>query len=247
MGYGPESNHFVVELTYNYGIKSYELGNDFLGITIQSKEIIERAKKNDWAFEESQGRFVIEAPGGYKYNIINEPQSENKDPVKKLTLASSNLEKTIAYWNGILGLKILNKAKDIVSLAFDDNQCHLEFKDIGREVNHAKGYGRVAFEVPKACLPDIQKKIEDTRNTVLTPLISLDTPGKATVSVVILADPVSKVTYFGENIRDRILMSFNFQDKHEICFVDKEGFGELSAVDPKADAELTKHIKADKS
>ena len=28
-GYGPEDNHFVVELTYNYGIKEYKLGNDF--------------------------------------------------------------------------------------------------------------------------------------------------------------------------------------------------------------------------
>ena len=30
VGYGPEDNHFVTELTYNYGVKSYELGNDFL-------------------------------------------------------------------------------------------------------------------------------------------------------------------------------------------------------------------------
>ena len=29
VGYGAEDNHFVVELTYNYGIKSYILGNDF--------------------------------------------------------------------------------------------------------------------------------------------------------------------------------------------------------------------------
>jgi hypothetical protein len=28
-GYGPEDDHFVVELTYNYGIKEYKLGNDF--------------------------------------------------------------------------------------------------------------------------------------------------------------------------------------------------------------------------
>lgn len=26
IGYGPESTHFVLELTYNYGVKSYELG-----------------------------------------------------------------------------------------------------------------------------------------------------------------------------------------------------------------------------
>ena len=29
MGYGPENDHFVVELTYNYGIKHYEKGNEF--------------------------------------------------------------------------------------------------------------------------------------------------------------------------------------------------------------------------
>ena len=28
-GFGPEDDHFVVELTYNYGIKEYQLGNDF--------------------------------------------------------------------------------------------------------------------------------------------------------------------------------------------------------------------------
>lgn len=26
VGYGPESSHFVIELTYNYGVKSYEMG-----------------------------------------------------------------------------------------------------------------------------------------------------------------------------------------------------------------------------
>ena len=29
VGYGPEDAHFVVELTYNYGIKQYKKGDDF--------------------------------------------------------------------------------------------------------------------------------------------------------------------------------------------------------------------------
>lgn len=29
VGYGPEDDHFVVELTYNYGIGTYQMGNDF--------------------------------------------------------------------------------------------------------------------------------------------------------------------------------------------------------------------------
>lgn len=40
-------------------------------------------------------------------------------------------------------------------------------------------------------LPDIERKVKEAGQTILTPLVSLDTPGKATVEVVILADPVS--------------------------------------------------------
>ena len=34
--------------------------------------------------------------------------------------------------------------------------------------------------------------MQKTGNAILTPLVVLDTPGKATVEVVILADPVRK-------------------------------------------------------
>ena len=74
VGYGPEDSHFVIELTYNYGISHYEQGNDFRGIVIKSKEVIERAKSNNWPIQEENGKFVLQAPGGYKYYIINEPQ-----------------------------------------------------------------------------------------------------------------------------------------------------------------------------
>lgn len=39
IGYGPEDTHFVLELTYNYGVNHYESGNDFRGITIRSRKL----------------------------------------------------------------------------------------------------------------------------------------------------------------------------------------------------------------
>lgn len=60
---------------------------------------------------------------------------------------------------------------------------------------------------------------------ILTPLVSLDTPGKATVQVIILADP----------------------DGHEICFVGDEAFRELSKVDPEGNKLLDDAISGDKS
>ena len=41
-------------------------------------------------------------------------------------------------------------------------------------------------------LPAIEQSVKQAGQTILTPLVSLDTPGKATVEVVILADPVSQ-------------------------------------------------------
>jgi hypothetical protein len=40
-------------------------------------------------------------------------------------------------------------------------------------------------------LPDLEDLMKRESHSILTPLVSLDTPGKATVQVVILADPVS--------------------------------------------------------
>lgn len=40
-------------------------------------------------------------------------------------------------------------------------------------------------------LPDLEALMKMENQKILTALVSLDTPGKATVEVVILADPVS--------------------------------------------------------
>ena len=60
-------------------------------------------------------------------------------------------------------------------------------------VDFASAFGRIAFSCLGNELPEIEKKAKDSGNTILTPLVSLDTPGKATVQVVILADPVSNI------------------------------------------------------
>jgi len=42
-------------------------------------------------------------------------------------------------------------------------------------------------------LPNIEALMKKENQKILTPLVSLDTPGKATVQVIILADPVSNI------------------------------------------------------
>ncbi|XP_035210557.1 glyoxalase domain-containing protein 4-like isoform X1 [Stegodyphus dumicola] len=225
IGYGPEDNHFVAELTYNYGIKSYKLGNDFMGITLKSDSIIDKAKKHDWPVKEENDLKFVEAPGGYRYFIVDEVQLDDSDPVKKVTLACSNLQKSTEFWCDILNMKKYGEEDNSVILGYSEEQCKLELREIGKPVNHEQAFGRIAFSCPTDELAGIQEQVKTAGCKILTPLISLDTPGKATVHVVILADP----------------------DGHEICFVGDEAFRELSKVDPKAEGLLNDAIAADKS
>ncbi|XP_064425179.1 glyoxalase domain-containing protein 4 [Latimeria chalumnae] len=227
VGFGSEDDHFVVELTYNYRVGDYRLGNDFLGITLQSSQAISNARKLGWPLTEvTKGLFETRAPGGYKFYLIDK-EPPKTDPVLKVTLAVSDLPRSIHYWSNLLGMTVYetDKTKKTALLGYTESQCRLQLQDIGGPVDHGTAFGRIAFSCPREELPNIEAQIKNENQTILTPLISLDTPGKATVEVVILADP----------------------DGHEICFVGDEAFRELSQTDPKGSQKLDEAMAADKS
>lgn len=224
IGYGPESSHFVIELTYNYGVKSYDLGNDFGGITIKSKEILDRAKELNYPISETdKGESFLTSPDGYKVFVQPFPQPSDSDPVVQVELNVTNLEKSKQYWHNTLRMNLIKEESKFNILSYGNNQASLKLKEISDPLNRAKAYGRIAFAVPKAIQPKIDETVKAIQGTILTPLITLDTPGKASVTVIILADP----------------------DGHEICFVDEEGFSELSAMEEDGDVRLEKYIKKD--
>ncbi|KAG9330335.1 hypothetical protein JZ751_025676 [Albula glossodonta] len=227
VGFGPEDDHFVMELTYNYGVGEYRLGNDFQGLTLQSSQAVSNARRLGWPLSEAgEGLYLAEAPGGYRFYLLDKEQP-SKDPVQKVCLAVSDLQRSTHYWSSLLGMQVYekNEDKNTVLLGFGQNQCKLELKHIGGAVDHGTAFGRIAFSCPKEQLPDIEALMKKEGQKILTPLVSLDTPGKATVQVVILADP----------------------DDHEICFVGDEAFRELSMVDPNGESLLDKAMAADKS
>ncbi|XP_043853523.1 glyoxalase domain-containing protein 4-like [Dromiciops gliroides] len=204
VGYGPEDNHFVAELTYNYGTGDYHLGNDFLGLTLVSSQAVTNAKKSEWPLcEVAEGVFETEAPGGYKFFLKNHSQPPS-DPVLKVTLAVSDLSTSLHYWSDLLGMRVYEKDEEPqrALLGYADKQCKLELQGIKGAVDHGSAFGRIAFSCPKKELPDIEALMKKENQKILTPLVSPDTPGKATVQVVILADP----------------------DGHKICFVGDEAF-----------------------
>ncbi|XP_035648109.1 glyoxalase domain-containing protein 4-like isoform X3 [Oncorhynchus keta] len=197
VGFGPEDDHFAAELTYNYGVGEYRLGNDFLGLTLQSSQAVSNAKRLGWPLTEvGKALYLAEAPGGYRFYLVDKEQPPN-DPVQKVCLAVSDLQKSTHYWSSLLGMKVIERHEEkTVLMGFADTQ-----------------------------LADLEALMTKENQKILTPLVSLDTPGKATVEVVILADP----------------------DAHEICFVGDEAFRQLSQMDPSGNALLDKAMAEDKS
>ncbi|KAK2509716.1 hypothetical protein MC885_019977, partial [Smutsia gigantea] len=195
-----------------------ELISPSRGITLASSQAVSNARKLEWPLTEvAEGVFETEAPGGYKFFLRNcsPPQSV------------SDLQKSLNYWSHLLGMNIYEKdeEKQRALLGYADNQCKLELQGIEGTVDHAAAFGRIAFSCPQKELPDLEDLMKRENQKILTPLVSLDTPGKATVQVVILADP----------------------DGHEICFVGDEAFRELSKMDPEGNKLLDDAMTADKS
>jgi len=223
VGYGPEDNHFVVELTYNYGVKSYKLGNDFGCIAVHDCGILERAQKKNWPIQESaEGKFVS-APDGYKFKIL-EKTNPNSDPVEYVSINVTDLHKSVDFWSNLLAMKVLEQSAQSALLSYGGPH-KLQLVHSAQPIDHAEAYGRVAFsctETPKGAEDIIGTH---KKGHILKPYVSLDTPGKATVQVVILGDP----------------------DGYEICFVNDQGFRALSKLDPAAPKLLEDAILEDKS
>jgi Predicted ring-cleavage extradiol dioxygenase len=54
------------------------------------------------------------------------------DPVQGVTLASSDLKRSIQYWNELLGLKIFSQNDSSVTLGFAEDQAKLTLEKIGK-------------------------------------------------------------------------------------------------------------------
>lgn len=227
IGYGQEDDYFVMELTYNYSVGSYKLGNDLQYIKIALKrDLFEKIHATESSSSNTNEQTLcLNSPDGYKF-IISTNDSVNKQDVTEVCLSCSNLKKSIDYWVNLLKMKQYGDIDtNEALLRYADDQATLRLRQISEPIDHKSAYGRIAFSCPSVDLKPIQAVVEEAEQKVLTPYLSLDTPGKATVQVVILADP----------------------DGHEICFVGDEGFRELSKVDPEANNLIEQSMRDDKS
>ncbi|CAN8076839.1 unnamed protein product [Agarophyton chilense] len=117
-GYGSErkGEHFSLELTYNYGVDTYELGSGFghFGVAVEdARATVERVREAGFKVTREVGPVkggttvmaFVQDPTGYKFEVI---QRKQRDPLCQVMLRVKDLDKSISFYEA-MGMKLLRK------------------------------------------------------------------------------------------------------------------------------------------
>eukprot|EP01012_Entosiphon_sulcatum_P069286 TRINITY_DN999_c0_g1_i1.p1 TRINITY_DN999_c0_g1~~TRINITY_DN999_c0_g1_i1.p1 ORF type:complete len:425 (-),score=93.63 TRINITY_DN999_c0_g1_i1:181-1455(-) len=227
VGQGPENENFAFELTYNYGIESYEKGNDLRYIAVranasagpfqpfQKTKMVAAAQRLGYTVDETAEGTFVRGPDSQSYKLV---ESDREEPVLFVSINVSNLARSKHFWCTVLGMREFSNVPGALGTAnsavvgYHDKQVKLELVATpnGEPVDFKKAGGRIAFATGEQQPPEIYEHVQKTNEKVIHTPITLPTPGKADVQVVILAD----------------------RDGYEICFVGADGFWDLSKLRP---------------
>ena len=118
-----------------------------------------------------------------------------KDPVQGIKIGVSDLKKALDFWKTDLQMTCKSESASSAVLSYGDDGPTLELEVVGK-VDRGTAFGRIAFSIPFDQQPPLQDRLKAKGRTILNTLVELGTPGKATVRVIIIADPV--ITFLGK-------------------------------------------------
>lgn len=118
LGYGPEDSHFVIELTYNYGVDKYDIGNGFghFGIAVDDvAKTVELVKAKGGKVTREPGPVrggktviaFIEDPDGYKFELLE--RGPTPEPLCQVMLRVGNLDRSIEFYEKAYGMELLRR------------------------------------------------------------------------------------------------------------------------------------------
>ncbi|KAH7545732.1 hypothetical protein FEM48_Zijuj01G0124900 [Ziziphus jujuba var. spinosa] len=164
LGFGPEESHFVVELTYNYGVSSYDIGTGFGHFAIATPDVyklVEHIRANGGKVTREPGTVqggstvfaFVNDPDGYSFELIQ--RESFSEPLCQVMLRVGDLERSIKFYEKALGLRVVMRAdrpQDKFSLAmlgYDEEEkaavLELTYNYGVTEYTKGNGYAQIAI------------------------------------------------------------------------------------------------------
>jgi len=109
VGYGPEDAHYALELTYNYGIPSYEVGGGLQRFVIHmdgAAAALERAAAKGLAVNGS----AVVGPDSYVYELLEDesygsPGGQRREPFHAVVLKAADPAKAAGWYADLVGME----------------------------------------------------------------------------------------------------------------------------------------------
>lgn len=221
VGYRGEDTNYALELTYNYGISSYEAGNDYRYIAVRKSALVQGAdvQKFGGITRDESGREFVASPDGYKYMLVDAGASTT-EPFLFVSVHVANLEQAKTFYMNVLGASVRTGAPgalgttNSVMLGFGPaDGVGIELVELpkGQPLEHKTAPGRFASETEDGAPTAIAERVRAAgAGTILHGPIKLQPHNE---EVVIVQD----------------------LDGHEYCFVDARGYRNCINVRERAD------------
>jgi lactoylglutathione lyase len=166
LGYGDESDNTVIELTYNWGVSSYELGDSFQRIGIAVNEDVNDLLKE---FEKNSRDSIISKPSkDQPYLVVKDPDGYH------VAYRVKDLQQNIEFFQKFFGCNVIrqvdkeNETTAIINFEKDDKSTTsiaLTASKPAKEYNLGTGYGHLAFLAPD--IYETCKSIEEKGGNVV--------------------------------------------------------------------------------
>ncbi|KAF3447325.1 hypothetical protein FNV43_RR12511 [Rhamnella rubrinervis] len=123
LGYGPEDSHFVVELTYNYGVNRYDIGTVLAILALQLRTEPGPIKGGSTIIA------FIEDPDGYKFELLE--RGPTPEPLCQVMLRVGDLDRAIKFYKKAFGMELLRRSDN------PDNKYTVAIMGYGPEEKNA--------------------------------------------------------------------------------------------------------------
>ncbi|VEN35749.1 unnamed protein product [Callosobruchus maculatus] len=213
------SEHFfALELIYYYDTKVFKKGNGLLCLVVQNNEALFRAKQFDWPIKDEK-RLI--APGGYIFQIVDRPLPKDKDPISKIIITSTNLQKSIRFWCGFLEMNIMVEKRHSITLSYGKNQARLEIRYISPPFIQGDNTPRLKAVIPYKQLMELQLKFLKMPNRI-----------KQHTTIYAYTKPT--------NVKIAVFVDY---DGHEIAYIDQESYAKVLKYDAESVKTLKLHVR----
>ncbi|KAG0577986.1 hypothetical protein M758_5G189400 [Ceratodon purpureus] len=165
LGYGPEEDNFVVELTYNYGVDKYDIGTGFghFGIAVEDvQRVVDIVKAKHGKVTREPGPVkggktiiaFVEDPDGYKFELIQRPRTP--EPFCQVMLRVGDLDRAVQFYEKAFGMKELRRIDipeqkyTLAMVGYGDDEMKTTVLELTynygvTEYTKGNGYGQIAL------------------------------------------------------------------------------------------------------